>query len=158
MSPSSSASLAHYKSNLDPPPPAVYKPHVHAPLLFGLTSVDDHDPSLTLPSPELTRTPSRKRASPQDGGSGSRGRPPLGFSPFAPVTPRRLFGSLTDESPYRSRAILDPHDPSVLIDEEVLRLGSQSQFGDSPAGFFGKRSILYESPSVPEGARWDRYW
>ncbi|KAJ3559033.1 hypothetical protein NM688_g579 [Phlebia brevispora] len=59
MSPSSSASLAHYKSNLDPPPPAIFKPTTRAPLLLGLTD----DPSLTLPSPELTKTPSRKKHS-----------------------------------------------------------------------------------------------
>ncbi|PSR72837.1 hypothetical protein PHLCEN_2v11334 [Hermanssonia centrifuga] len=152
MSPS--PSLAHYKSNLDPPPAAVF--HPQAPLLSGLVPPDD--PSLTLPNPEVLRTPSRKRASPGDG-SGSRGR--FNRSPFPPVTPKRLlFGTHAQESPFRTPSIFDPHDPSALIDEEVLRLGSQNplQLPDSPMGFFGRRSILYESPGLPSPERLNRYW
>lgn len=63
-----------------------------------------------------------------------------------------------EHSPYHSsRAALDPHDPGALIEEEVQRLGSQAS-GDSPGGFFGKRTVMYESPDVPSPARWERYF
>ena len=134
MSPS--ASLAHYKSNLDPPP--IYSKSI-APLeLLGLE--DDEDGG-------VTRTP-RKRL-------GSNPGPMLG----PPVTPKRLlFSAALGDSPFRtpgglgvspfrtpgSRNLLDPHDPKALLDDEMNR-----SF-DSPAGLFGKdRSrLLYDSPGI----------
>lgn len=145
MSPS--PSLAHYKSNLDPPPAAVF--HPHAPLLTALTTSDDA--SLTLPSPTVFRTPSRKRTS-QPGGSGSR--PHAEFSPFAPLTPRRL--AFVQDSPFRLAHFIDPHDPSVLLDDELRRLDDKAQLEESPiGGFFGKRTLLYDSPGLTSPSR---YW
>lgn len=144
MSPS--PSLAHYKSNLDPPP--VYRPQ--APLLTALTTGDDH--SLTLPSPTTLRTPSRRRAS-QPGSSGTRRY--AEFSPFAPTTPKRL--NFTQESPFRMPShLFDPHDPTVLLDEELKRIGDQSRLDESPTGgLFGRRSILCDSPGLGSPSR---YW
>ena len=145
MSPS--PSLAHYKSNLDPPPAAVFLPQ--APLLSGLAHPED--PSLTLPNPETLRTPSRQRTTPNKGGSGLKG---VDLSPFSPR--RLMFGV---DSPFRtpSSSILDPCNPSSLLEEEVMRLTSQDHLHDSPGGsLFGKRSILYDSPGSP--SRWDKFW
>lgn len=146
MSPS--PSLVHYKSNLDPPPAAVFR--AHAPLLTALTASDDA--SLTLPNPSVFRTPSRKRSS-QPGSSGSRAQ--ADFSPFAPLTPRRL--AFAQESPFRLPHFDDPHDPSVLLDDELRRLGDQTQpLDESPIGsIFGKRNILYDSPGLTSPSR---YW
>ncbi len=196
MSPS--PSLAHYKSHLDPPP--VFFPQ--APLLCGMTNVDR---PLTLPSPELPRTPSRKHrtaAAGQRPGSGSASTsaviPPLvDPTAYAPVTPKKLFSSASSsntnnnhnsagshsrsrstdnsnpgisttlspatwDSPFRTPSkipIFDPHDPGTILDDELMRLGSQQ---DSPIGsgmgIFGKdRGMLYESPSLASPS-WERYW
>lgn len=146
MSPS--PSLVHYKSNLDPPPAAVFLPQ--APLLSSLSAPDD--PSLTLPNPENLRTPSR-RHTPKQGGSGPHNA--IGFSPFTPK--RLIFGSITD-SPFRtpSSGILDPYNPSTLLEEEAMRLATQEQLGlqDSPTSSLFSKQSIFESPSP---SRWDRW-
>ncbi|KAJ8521550.1 hypothetical protein ONZ45_g1751 [Pleurotus djamor] len=143
MSPS--ASLAHYKSNLDPPPIVAFN-------RFGevvLGTRGDENAS-DAKEPDILRTPPKKR-SPQASG------------PFNPVTPRKLVfpSSGFMESPLRtpsngvnlspfrtplSRGIFDPHDPSNLLDEELSRMGTQ----ESPGGLFGKTrsSLLFESPNI----------
>ncbi|KAH9932655.1 hypothetical protein B0H21DRAFT_760511 [Amylocystis lapponica] len=143
MSPS--PSLAHYKSNLDPPPAAVFLPQ--APLLNLPT--EGHLSPIPQRSPVL-RTPSRRRTAQSASGSYPN------ISPFAPVTPKRLFSNAF-ESPSRH---WDPHDPSVLLDEELSRLGAQPHgLGESPSGLFGKMSgLLYESPNGTSPRNWDRYW
>ncbi|KAF8909387.1 hypothetical protein CPB84DRAFT_1515266 [Gymnopilus junonius] len=142
MSPS--ASLAHYKSNLDPPP--IYS-GVLPPFDVNQEGEDD-DPM---------RTP-RKRGNANPSTSSGH-----------PVTPRRLiFSSNVGESPFRtpvgglgaspfrtpdSRTIFDPHDPRALLNEELNRLN----YGyDSPGGLFGKSrsSLLYDSPGVESAAKW----
>ncbi|CAL1714648.1 unnamed protein product [Somion occarium] len=150
MSPA--ASLAHYKNNLDPPPPVTA--HSQAPLLFSFESE-----SLTLPSPDLLRTPRRRGAQTMGSDSTPSNR---NSSIFGPVTPKRLnFNPPGDGSPLRtpSRHLLDPHDPSALLDEELFRLGSQGTSSHTPTGLFGhSRGMLYESPNLPSPGRWDRYW
>ncbi|GBE86557.1 hypothetical protein SCP_0904360 [Sparassis crispa] len=141
MSPS--PSLAHYKLHLDPPPIAVY--HPQAPLL-SVSSDRELSPSVAVHSGNV-HTPSRKRSSATD------------F--LLPVTPKRLvFSTPTSESPFRtpSRSILDPHDPSTLLDEELCRLGSQVSPGYST--LFGRSSgLLYESPgSGRSPASWGNFW
>lgn len=130
MSPS--ASLAHYKSNLDPPPTISYGA---GPSNAGKEEArveDEADPM---------RTPRK-----QTGTNGA-----------APVTPKRLmFSSVLDDSPFRtpfgfrtpgSRSILDPHDPRTALDDELNRMNA---YDDSPAGIFGKGtgSLLYDSPGA----------
>ncbi|EMD39220.1 hypothetical protein CERSUDRAFT_93268 [Gelatoporia subvermispora B] len=155
MSPS--PSLAHYKSHLDPPP-AAYVPQ--APLLSvpaGATTSAALAPG--SPGASLFKTPTRKRTSGSVFGSG--GLLNLGPSPFAPVTPRRLMFGASFESPFRtpSRGICDPHDPSVLLDEELARLGQSPHLLGSPTGIFGRsRGLLYESPGMPSPGSWDRVW
>ncbi|THU99100.1 hypothetical protein K435DRAFT_828227 [Dendrothele bispora CBS 962.96] len=133
MSPS--ASLAHYKSHLDPPPAA------------------SHDTE--APTGEFLRTPSRGRT--------------LGFT-ATPVTPKRSSAfPLLEESPFKfgispfrtpgSRSIFDPHDPRMLLDEELNRLGENQE---SPAtGLFGRRQLLYDSPNAVLGGspgKYKRWW
>ncbi|KAI0923771.1 hypothetical protein AcV5_009232 [Taiwanofungus camphoratus] len=148
MSPS--ASLAHYKSNLDPPPIAVYLPQ--APLLSMPAEGGRFSPP-PIALPDNVCTPSRKQTTQQSMSSGL-----LNVSPFAPITPKRLvFPGANNDSPFRtpSRAIFDPHDPGALLDEELLRQGLQ----ESPSGLFGKsRGLLYESPSGPSPGSWERFW
>lgn len=139
MSPS--ASLAHYKSNLDPPPCVSY------PEKTGDNENPDED------SDNDPRTPSKTRSA--------------ATSSALPVTPRRLF-SLSD-SPFRTpvgkssfRSIYDPHDPTSLLDDELHRMGAAGH-GDSPAGLFGKSraSLLYDSPGNAMGNspdKWQRWW
>jgi hypothetical protein len=148
MSPS--ASLAHYKSNLDPPP-VLYQAGAHK-LLSTYPNIQYEGDALD----ELLRTPRRSTSGSKDpasAGPSSSAIPMLG----PPVTPKRglfdspfrsgLSGGL-GMSPFRtprSRDIYDPHDPRTLLDEELSRpmLG----VGDSPMGIFGKRSaLLYDSP------------
>ncbi|KAK0202965.1 hypothetical protein DFS33DRAFT_1489024 [Desarmillaria ectypa] len=140
MSPS--ASLAHYKSNLDPPPFVSY------PEKTGDNEEADEDGDN-----DLMRTPSKTRSA--------------ATSSALPVTPRRLF-SLGD-SPFRTpvgkssfRSIYDPHDPTSLLDDELHRMGAAGH-GDSPAGLFGKSraSLLYDSPGNVMGGspdKWQRWW
>ncbi|KAF6761656.1 forkhead box protein I1 [Ephemerocybe angulata] len=128
MSPT--ASLAHYKSNLDPPP-----------VLFQL-GVNRTLSSLAYDEPDHMRTP-RKGSSSAGAGSSIMLGPP--------VTPKRggLFDSPFPRSgmspfrtPGRGKDIFDPHDPALLLHEELNR----PVLGDSPVGIFGKRSLLYDSP------------
>ncbi|KAJ6493658.1 hypothetical protein C8R47DRAFT_416233 [Mycena vitilis] len=149
MSPS--ASLAHYKSHLDPPPTLVYGSSSTA-----AQGEDDADEP-----PDLFRTPARKRTA--------------ASSSAHPMTPKRLLFSIDGSSPYRtpgggtlsaspfrtpggSRAgIFDPHDPSTLLDEELSSLGAAGR--ESPAGLYGKAS-LYDSPNPLDGSpgKWARWW
>ncbi|KAH9074839.1 hypothetical protein EDB83DRAFT_2353754 [Lactarius deliciosus] len=137
MSPS--PSLAHYKSHLNPPP-TVTLPHAD-----GNPPKDDNQPAEDTEN--LLRTPSRRRTSSQ-------------FTPFTPVTPRKLmFMGVTNESPLRG--LFDPHDPSTLLDEELARLGAQGTpsrgLHESPVGF-AQRALMYESPSTQGTERWTRMW
>lgn len=126
MSPT--ASLAHYKSHLNPPPP-----------VRG-DDGDEEDPM---------KTPSRKRS--QAGSSSAFGLlstparrlifPGSGDSPFR--TPGGLGGS--NMSPFRM-GIYDPNDPMAMLDEELTRMGESGR-GDSPGGLFGKSRLLYDSPN-----------
>ncbi len=134
MSPSTS--LAHYKSNLDPPPT----------VSGGVTPLDVSQ-NITIAEDEAAdtmKTP-RKRT--------SIANAPSIFG--HPVTPKRLiFSSGMTDSPFRtprSRAMLDPHDPGVLLNDELNRMA----YDDSPAGLFGKErsSLLYDSPGL-EGYKW----
>ncbi|KAH9479555.1 DNA ligase 4 [Psilocybe cubensis] len=144
MSPS--ASLAHYKSNLDPPP--VYNGSIPA---LDNPQADEED---------LMRTP-RKR--------GTNASAPTSFGP--PVTPRKLiFSANLEDSPFRtpsnnlnmspfrtpgSRSIFDPHDPRTLLDEELS--GMHYNYDSSPAsGLFGRGrgSLLYDSPGFESPAKW----
>ncbi|RXW22133.1 hypothetical protein EST38_g3712 [Candolleomyces aberdarensis] len=150
MSPS--ASLAHYKSNLDPPP-VIFQSGASR-LLSSLALEPDSMEADNM------RTPRSKA-------SGSSSAAVAGSSSSAllgpPVTPKKgVFDSpfRTGLSPFRtprSRDIYDPHDPRVLLDEEL----SRPLLGDSPVGIFGKRSsLLYDSPGVDPwsspGKKW--YW
>jgi len=149
MSPS--ASLAHYKSNLDPPPALCNSGANKLLSSLALDSEAENDP---------LRTPRRTSGGVNAvGGSSS-----LALAP--PVTPSKkgLFDSpfRSGLSPFRtprsgSRDLYDPHDPRVLLDEEL----SRPVLGDSPIGIFGKRSaLLYDSPGVDPwgspGKKW--YW
>jgi hypothetical protein len=158
MSPSTS--LAHYKSHLNPPP-VISLPHGDAnnnntaPTTkednntHGHRTGDAHHAAED--SENLLRTPSRRRASAQ-------------FTPFTPVTPRKLMfmGGVATESPLRG--LFDhPHDPATLLDEELARLGAQGTPGrgglhESPSVGFAQRALLYESPNTQSPERWTRMW
>ena len=143
MSPS--ASLAHYKSNLDPPP--VIYPSGASKLLSSLALESD-----SLES-DIMRTPRKASSSAAVAGSSSSAL--LG----PPVTPKKgLFDSpfRIGLSPFRTpRDIYDPHDPRVLLDEEL----SRPMLGDSPVGIFGKRSsLLYDSPGVDPWSSPGKKW
>ncbi|KAF8159665.1 hypothetical protein B0H34DRAFT_782336 [Crassisporium funariophilum] len=147
MSPT--ASLAHYKSNLDPPP--VYGGG--HPLDVSQGAEDDTDPM---------RTP-RKRVSNSNTSS-----------IYAPVTPRKLIFPSVGDSPFRtpmgglstspfrtpgSRNIFDPHDPTALLHDELNRMGTA--YEDSPGGLFGKGrgSLLYDSPGLDSTpGKWNKWW
>lgn len=146
MSPS--ASLAHYKSNLDPPPVMLYGAGPSNASKEEARLEDEADPM---------RTP-RKRTS---------------TNGAAPVTPKRLmFSTVLDDSPFRtpfgispfrtpgSRSILDPHDPRTVLDDELNRMNA---YDDSPAGIFGKGtgSLLYDSPGagyLDSPGKWSKSW
>ncbi|KAF8636434.1 hypothetical protein AX17_003616 [Amanita inopinata Kibby_2008] len=148
MSPS--ASLAHYKSHLDPPPIYPYAPDVMPDVDEARTKTELDDAS------DPMRTPRRRTSV----------LPP-------PVTPKRLF-SHPVESPFRtplgglgtspfrtpgSRSIFDPHDPGTLLDEELSR--SAVGQDDSPVGLFGKGrgSLLYDSPgALGSPGKWSKWW
>ncbi|TFK29737.1 hypothetical protein FA15DRAFT_581825 [Coprinopsis marcescibilis] len=154
MSPS--ASLAHYKSNLDPPRTERLDP---PPLLFH-ANVQDSDGKLSDKdeASDPMRTPRRgglhttltslappvtpKRNGPFE--SASMFRTPAGFSPF------RTPGS-------RSGGIFDHNDPRVLLDEELNR---PSLIDDSPGGgIFGKGKLLYDSPGFDSwSSPGKKYW
>ncbi|KAF9244664.1 hypothetical protein BU15DRAFT_86029 [Melanogaster broomeanus] len=147
MSPS--ASLAHYKSHLDPPPPTTFNPD------------DGINPAVF--DTENIRTPSRKRGHHHTHRDRERDKD-TGTTLFPPVTPRKLVfptpGSST-ESPFRTpgaRSIFDPHDPGALLDEEFARLGAKGA-QESPVGLFeGRRGLLYESPNVPSPGKVPRWF
>ncbi|KAF9453556.1 hypothetical protein P691DRAFT_800179 [Macrolepiota fuliginosa MF-IS2] len=126
MSPS--ASLAHYKSNLDPPPVVAYEPE------------GENDP---------LRTPRRRKRS-TDGLPGNPTTPRKLFSSNIMDSPFRTpndFGTSPFNRTPRSRPILDPQDPRTLLDDELNRMGS---LADSPVGLYGKSrsSLLYDSPGA----------
>ena len=165
MSPS--ASLAHYKSHLNPPPVMIALPHGennhHNPPTTtkedGHSHNHDHGHNTTThghghntseDTENLLRTPSRRRTSAQ-------------FTPFTPVTPRKLmFMGVATESPLRG--LFDhPHDPGTLLDEELARLCAQSTtpgrgLHESPSVGFAQRALLYESPNTRSPERWTRMW
>ncbi|KAH7885848.1 hypothetical protein F5I97DRAFT_1162369 [Phlebopus sp. FC_14] len=139
MSPS--ASLAHYKCNLDPPPPSTFHPD------------DGINPAVF--DNENIRTPSRKRGHPNHRDTSTL---------FPPMTPKKLVfpaPSPSTESPFRTpgtRSIFDPHDPGALLDEEFARLGAKGA-QDSPAGLFeSRRGLLYESPNIPSPGKLPRWF
>lgn len=134
------ASLSHFKTHLDPPPHATFKPD------------DGINPAVF--DTENLRTPSRKRSYHRD-----RERDNIPTH-FPPVTPKKLVfptpGS-TAESPFRTPGsrIFDPHDPGALLDEEFARLGARAA-QESPAGLYG-RGLLYESPNAPSPGKLPRW-
>jgi hypothetical protein len=149
MSPS--ASLAHYKSHLNPPPVMISLPHGennhHNPP--PTTKEDGQSHNTSEDAENVPRTPSRRRTSAQ-------------FTPFTPVTPRKLmFMGVATESPLRG--LFDhPHDPGTLLDEELARLCAQTTPGrglhESPSVGFAQRALLYESPNTRSPERWTRMW
>jgi hypothetical protein len=150
MSPS--ASLAHYKSHLNPPPVMISLPHGDNPPTTkedGHNHDHGHNTITSEDTENLLRTPSRRRTSSQ-------------FAPFTPVTPRKsMFMGVATESPLRG--LFDhPHDPGTLLDEELARLCAQTTPGrglhESPSVGFAQRALLYESPNTRSPERWTRMW
>ena len=88
---------------------------------------------------------------------------PFSMSPFAPVTPKRLF-NFEYGSPYRtpqsSKRMFDQNDPLALLDDEMARMNKLNGPEMSPSGLYGRsgRGLLYESPSIPDPDRLDRLW
>lgn len=126
MSPT--ASLVHYKTNLEPPPAVPFD------------GESEHDP---------LRTP-RKRKESMDGLSGNPTTPRKLFNSNITDSPYRTpngFGTSPFNRTPRSRPILDPQDPRTLLDDELNRMGALS---DSPVGLFGRSrsSLLYDSPGA----------
>lgn len=126
MSPT--ASLAHYKSHLDPPPTVTFE------------ADGEQDP---------LRTP-RKRKESNEGLPGNPLTPRKLFSSNIMDSPFRTpnaFGTSPFSRTPRSKPILDPQDPRTLLDDELNRMGTLS---DSPVGLFGKSrsSLLYDSPGA----------
>ncbi|CAK5273980.1 unnamed protein product [Mycena citricolor] len=80
-------------------------------------------------------------------------------SPFRTPGGHGLFGLSPFRTPGGSRGngILDPHDPSALLDAELRNFKSLGQ--DSPAGLFGKDN-LYTSPNPIDGSpgKYARWW
>lgn len=137
MSPT--ASLAHYKSNLDPPPP-----YIGGHATENATEGDDE-------VVDSMRTPHK------------RSKSDTSNLHEAPVTPKKII--FPNDSPFRvfggtpgSRSIIDPHDPRALLDDELNRIGDS--YGDSPAGLFGKGrgSLLYDSPGLDSPGKWSKWW
>jgi hypothetical protein len=133
MSPS--PSLAHYKSNLDPPPVA--------------------SPGLFSPRRETCIAPSALFLG--DHHIQTRGPPSPGAEAFHPVTPKK-FPSLNDlfRTPDSSErmATFDPYDPRTLLEEELARLGTDGVQGSPVAGLYSRESgMLYESPCAPSPSR-----
>ncbi|KAG5220762.1 DNA ligase (ATP) [Salix suchowensis] len=118
MSPN--ASLAHYKSNLDPPPTVAFN-------RTGDTLFSSDENSKDTGELDIFRTPQ---------GNVLTRKPRVHSTPL----------HLRNWTP-TSRGIFDPHDPSNLLDDELSRLGAAQ---DSPAGLFGKSrsALLYESPNL----------
>jgi hypothetical protein len=167
MSPS--PSLAHYKSNLDPPPAASFHGNGTSgdPEKLHLGTSDRE--GVGEEESENVHTPSRKRSI------------VTGSGVFPPVTPKTLaFPGSVQDSPFRtpggrfglhglglgmspfptpgSRSIYDPHDTGALLDEALSRFGGGGVGNDSPAGLFGRSGLLYESPGAPSPRRWMQWW
>ena len=94
----------------------------------------------------VLRTPSRSLTGPSIGHS--------------LLTPRRNFSPYIGISPFRTpsqRMVLDPADPSHMLEEELRSLASKDLaqgLNGSPVGFFEHgKGLLYESPTFPG----DRY-
>ncbi|KAJ3566916.1 hypothetical protein NP233_g6698 [Leucocoprinus birnbaumii] len=126
MSPT--ASLAHYKSHLDPPPTVPFE------------AEGEQDP---------LRTP-RKRKESNEVLLGNPLTPRKLFSSNIMDSPYRTpngFGAPSHSRTPRAKSILDPSDPRTLLDDELQRMGTLS---DSPSGLFGKNrsSLLYDSPGA----------
>lgn len=147
MSPSSS--LAHYKSNLDPPP------------VYNDASVKEETSAGNLD--DVLRTPSRNQS---NNASSSTMR-----AAITPVTPKKLVffsshghgspfrtpsgGSILGGSPFRTPSgsrggIFDPHDPMTLLDEEMISLGNGGSGSSPSAGLYGRG--LYASPNAFDGS------
>ena len=140
MSPSTS--LAHYKSNLDPPPfvsggvTPLAVSQGEGSIVAATTADETVDPH---------RTPQKRvfvTTAPSIFGN--------------PMTPKKLFSSAGD-SPFRTplgnstpRRMFDPHDPRTILDDELNRMNT---YDDSPAGLYGKDRLLYDSPGF-EGYKW----
>jgi hypothetical protein len=125
MSPSTS--LAHYKSNLDPPPIAE----------LSLPGQNTTEEASAVDENDLLRTPSRKSA-----------RLATGMGGATPFTPRRLFDPVTFRTPGSANRMYDPYDPSVLLDDELSRL-SAARAGNSPSARLCPRGGgLYDSPTM----------
>lgn len=152
MSPS--ASLLHYKSNLDPPPTLNYDAGPSK-----IHNAQEHD--VDLDGVDTARTPRRRTSS-----TGNV---------FPPVTPKKLnFLAGPSESPFRTPmagspfrtpgsrpSIFDPHDPRTVLDDELSRMGNS--YEDSPGGLFGKGrgTLLYDSPGYDKfdsPGKWNRWW
>ena len=139
MSPS--PSLAHYKSNLDPPPIASVPGFSSSPR----EGVDSSEP-------EGLRTPSRKTGPSL---STPRARP---STIFPPVTPMKRIFPPSGDSPFRTPGpgspskmyMYDPHDPTALLDDEWNRLTAANSQESPLPGLFPR---LYESPSVPSPSK-----
>ena len=87
-------------------------------------------------------------------------RPGAGFLTTG-LTPRQFLSPAPwNMSPFRTpsrRIVLDPVDPTLMLDEELLALASERDrgLGSSPVGFFERgKGLLYESPSLPSPGGW----
>lgn len=140
------ASLAHFKTHLDPPPNTTFNPD------------DGINPAVF--DTENVRTPSRKRSYHRDKDKDKDGT--ASHVHFPPITPKKLVfptpGS-TAESPFRTPGarIFDPHDPGALLEEEFARLGARAAL-ESPAGLYDRRRLLYESPNAPSPGKLPRWY
>ncbi|KAF8556415.1 hypothetical protein OG21DRAFT_1483046 [Imleria badia] len=136
------ASLAHFKTHLDPPPHTSFNPD------------DGINPAVF--DNENVRTPSRKRSYHRD-----KDKDAL-LPYFPPITPKKLLfptpGS-TAESPYRTPVarIFDPHDPGALLEEEFAQLGARAA-QESPAGLYDRRRLLYDSPNMSSPGKLPRWY
>lgn len=136
------ASLAHFKTHLDPPPHTAFNPD------------DGINPAVF--DTENVCTPSRKRSHHRD--RDRDGMP----THFPPITPKKLVfptSGSTAESPFRTPGsrIFDPHDPGALLEEEFARLGARAA-QESPAGLYDRRGLLYESPNVASPGKLPRWY
>ncbi|KAH6915883.1 forkhead box protein I1 [Coprinopsis sp. MPI-PUGE-AT-0042] len=160
MSPS--ASLAHYKSNLDPPrrldaPPVLFTSTKAAEGEASSSAQDDvFDPLRTPRRRSTTHSASHVTLAGPFPDTPTRSTPSAYESIFRTPTGSSSF------SPFRtpnSRSVLDPNDPRVLLDDELNR---QSQLvHDSPGGIFGKGSkLLYDSPGFGDwsSSPGKKYW
>jgi len=135
-------SLPHGENNNNNNPPPTTKEDSQSHNTHGHNNTSED-------TENVLRTPSRRRTSAQ-------------FTPFTPVTPRKLmFMGVATESPLRG--LFDhSHDPGTLLDEELARLCAQTTPGrglhESPSVGFAQRALLYESPNTRSPERWTRMW